>query len=320
MTFASLKKLVLFYARFTPNYTKIGYFARGLFIRRYPRDYGGQTWLVTGASGGIGAAIVREGALGGASVIAIARDEQKLQHLVQSMGPLGHRVSYVVADMSTVDGVKALTSHLQGTNQHYDVLFNNVGVLLNDMQITPEGKEKTFVTNLLSHYLLTESLVGADCFKPGATVINMTSGGMYNAPLGVANLNVTDANKYVGKAVYGAQKRAQAALTGHWNQKFNDKDVAFYVMHPGWAKTPGVKSALPIFYKLQNMILRSAYQGAETGFWLAVTRPDVSVDPDHGVWFDQRLRPAHIFEATATPLCSIEELVDFLETELASAL
>jgi len=319
MTFASLKKLLLFYARFTPSYTKIGYFARGLFIRRYPRDYGGQTWLVTGASGGIGAAIVKEGALGGASVIAIARDKQKLQQLIHNMGPLGQRVSSVMADMSTVAGVRALASQLQGTAQHFDVLFNNVGVLLNDMQITPEGKEKTFVTNLLSHYLLTEKLVEADCFKSGAAVINMTSGGMYNAPLGIANLNVTDPNKYVGKAVYGAQKRAQAALTGHWNQKFNDKGVAFYVMHPGWAKTPGVKSALPIFYKLQNIILRSAYQGAETGFWLMVTRPNVSTDPDHGVWFDHRLHPAHIFEATATPLCSIEELVDFLETELASA-
>ena len=318
MELAALKKLALFYARFTPSYSKIGYFARGLFIRQYAREYANQTWLVTGASGGIGAAIVKEGALGGANVIAVARNEEKLIDLKRNMGTLADRVDYVVADMSTVGGVKALTSELRTSTTQYDVLFNNVGVLFNEIQINPEGQETTFVTNLLSHYYLTENLVSANYLKRGAAVINMTSGGMYNAPLGLGNLHITDPDKYEGKAVYGAQKRAQVVLTSHWNQKFDDRDVAFYVMHPGWAKTDGVKSALPTFYKLQNIILRSPYQGAETAFWLAATRPEVSENPDHGVWFDHKLHPAHIFEATVRPTCSVENLVDFLEREMGS--
>ena len=54
----------------------------------------------------------------------------------------------------------------------------------------------------------------------------MTSGGMYNAPVGTKNLNVTDASRYNGKVVYGAHKRGQAILTGVWNEKFADRNIA----------------------------------------------------------------------------------------------
>jgi dehydrogenase/reductase SDR family protein 12 len=319
MDFATLKKLVQFYARFTPSYSKIGYYARGLFIRNYSRSYSGQRWIVTGASGGIGEAIVREGVRGGAHVLAIARDELKLKRLSDSLGNQSAQMQYQVADMATVRGVTALGEQLTADDAEYDVLFNNVGVLFNSLTLTDEGKEATFVTNLLSHYSLTEKLAVSGKLKRGSVVVNMTSGGMYNAPLALENLNVIDPEKYAGKAVYGAHKRGQAVLTGYWNQRFGHKDISFYVMHPGWAKTAGVKSALPIFYKLQNLILRTPFQGAETGFWLVATRPETSTNIDHGVWFDHQLRPAHMFDATREARCSIEEFVEFLDSQLGVA-
>ena len=317
MDLATLKKLILFYSRFTPSYSAIGYFARGLFIHRYSRVYAGQRWLVTGASGGIGEAIVREGIRGGAEVTAIARDPSKLQMLKQSLGSKAEKLTCVITDMATVRGVKGLTEQLAAEALEYDALFNNVGVLFNSLTITDEGKEATFVTNLLSHYHLTESMAAQGRLKRGSVVINMTSGGMYNSPLSIENLNVTNPETYAGKAAYAAHKRGQVALTGYWNDRFKDKAINFYVMHPGWAKTAGVKSALPVFYKLQNLILRSPFQGAETGFWLLATRPETSDDLDYGVWFDHELRPAHMFEATKAARCSIDELVAFLDRELA---
>ena len=65
MTALDLYKILNFYGRFTPSYTKIGYFARGLFLKRYSSDYSGQRWLVTGASGGIGKALLHAAAKGG---------------------------------------------------------------------------------------------------------------------------------------------------------------------------------------------------------------------------------------------------------------
>ena len=53
-----LAKIINFYARFMPTYTKTGYWARRLtWGSDKPLDFTGQTWLVTGASAGLGQCI-----------------------------------------------------------------------------------------------------------------------------------------------------------------------------------------------------------------------------------------------------------------------
>ena len=312
-----LVKILRFYGRFTPSYTKIGYFGRGLFLRPYGKDFAGQRWLVTGASGGIGKAIAVAAAKAGAEVVAVARSETKLQALMEALPAEDReRASYLVADMSLQKDTQRLADEIVREQRPFDVLINNVGVLLNTMSLTEEGRETTFVTNLLSHYVLTETIIGGGKIASGGAVINMTSGGMYNAPIGTRLLNVTDPAKYNGKVAYGAHKRGQAVLTGYWNAKYRDQGIQFYVMHPGWTKTQGVKDALPVFYKIQNVVLRTPYQGGETALWLAATRPPISDDPDHGVWFDRALRPAHMFEFTKEPQCSVADFVAYLDAEV----
>lgn len=317
MTALDLYKIVNFYGRFTPSYTKIGYFGRGLFLKRYSTDYAGQRWMVTGASGGIGKAIMHAAAKGGAEVVAVARNEEKLTGAIAELpSDVAARVSYEVVDMSLQHDTQAFVDRLMASAKRFDVLVNNVGLLLNTHTMTPEGRENTFVTNLLSHYLLTEGMVQNRLFADSATVVNMTSGGMYNSPVTIKGLNVTDPAKYAGKAVYGAQKRGQAVLTAHWNKQYGDRGLKFYVMHPGWAKTMGVKQALPLFWKIQNLILRTPYQGGETALWLVSTQPPTSEDHDSGVWLDHKLRPAHIFPFSQKPRCTVDELVAYLDEEL----
>jgi hypothetical protein len=41
--------------------------------------------------------------------------------------------------------------------------------------------------------------------------------------------------------------RSQVAVTEWWAEKYRDKGVGFYSMHPGWADTPGVAKSLPGF-------------------------------------------------------------------------
>ena len=64
-----LMKIINFYARFTPSYTKIGYYGRRLTWGMGPKlDFSGQKWLVTGASLGIGRAIMKAAAEAGAEI------------------------------------------------------------------------------------------------------------------------------------------------------------------------------------------------------------------------------------------------------------
>jgi dehydrogenase/reductase SDR family protein 12 len=311
-----LIKIITFYARFTPTYTKIGYYARRLtWGRNPPMGCKGQNWLITGASLGLGKAMMKEAAEAGANVIAVARSQERLEAARSELSPeAAGRVRFMTADMSLQSGTQELLNGLLESGEKFDVLMNNVGVLFNEMILTEEGREATFVINVLSHFLLTEGLLKNGAFRDNAAIVNMTSGGMYNAPLGHRGLNTTDASRYNGKASYAYAKRAQVALTEYWDGKYPDTGLRSYVTHPGWAKTPGVKKALPVFWKIQNLILRTPLQGADTALWLCATRP--ATPSKDNVWFDRKARPVHMFEFTKKPQCTIEELVEYLQQEL----
>jgi dehydrogenase/reductase SDR family protein 12 len=149
---------------------------------------------------------------------------------------------------------------------------------------------------------------------PGGCVVNMTSGGGYNMPLMVGMLNVTDPRTYNGVFAYGFHKRAQMVLNQYWRDKYGPRGIQFYVMHPGWADTDGVKRSLPRFRKILRPILRNEASGADTALWLAARRPP---QPEHEcVWFDRGVRTAHVYERTRATKDTPESLVAYLDREL----
>jgi len=317
MNYQQLKKIAAFYTRFTASYTQVGYRWRRLSWKKFTPDYRGQHWLVTGASGGIGRYIALAAARAGATVTAVARSEAKLAQLRADASQQGIAgLDTECCDFTLQSDTGRLVERLVARGRRIDVLVNNVGVLNDDLVVTAEGREASFVSNLLSHYQLTEGLLkGGVLREAGGTVVNMTSGGGYNMPLSVAMLNVTDPAKYNGVFAYGFHKRAQIVLNQVWRNKYGARGIAFYVMHPGWADTDGVKRSLPRFRKILKSILRDEASAADTALWLAGTRPP---QPEHElVWFDRAIRPAHMYERTRTTKDSPESLVAYLEGELA---
>ncbi len=319
MTPRELAKIITFYGRFMPSYTMTGYWGRRLTwgANRAP-DYSGQSWLVTGASTGLGAAMLKAAAEGGANVIGVSRSVERLELAARTVKPEAReRIRLIAADLSLRSGTQELIDRLAHEGVQLDVLQNNAGLLLNELEVTGEGLEASFATNVLTHYQLTEALIANGVLKDDAVVVNMTSGGMYNAPLGIRKLNVTDPAKYHGKVAYAYAKRAQVALTRYWNHKYGSRGLRFYVTHPGWAKTPGVKQSLPVFWKIQNLLLRTPRQGADTALWLAATQPPIA--GEDVVWFDRKPRETHMYDFTKKAQCTEQELVDYLQNTLGGA-
>ena len=75
--------------------------------------------------------------------------------LLQQSAAVSNRLVPTQVDLSSLAGLRALAD---GISQPVDVLVNNVGVLLNQFALTDEGIERSFATNLLGHYVLTEAL------------------------------------------------------------------------------------------------------------------------------------------------------------------
>ncbi|GJM98087.1 hypothetical protein PR202_ga15063 [Eleusine coracana subsp. coracana] len=113
-------------------------------------------------------------------------------------------------------------------------------------QFTKSGflLELNFAVNVAATYTLTELVMPLlEKAAPDARVITVSSGGMYTEPLN-KDLQFNDGN-FDGTQQYARNKRVQVALTEWWSEKYRDKGVGFYSMHPGWADTPGVAKSLP---------------------------------------------------------------------------
>ena len=317
MNLQQLKKIAAFYARFTLSFTQVGYRARRLSWPALEPDFKGQHWLVTGATGGLGRQIALSAAQAGATVTVAARSAEKLAQVVADAKAMGiSAVDTEACDFSLQSDTARFLRKLAAGGRRIDVLVNNVGVLNDDHFLTSEGREASFTINFLSHYLLSEGLIRRGAFgAKNPLVINMTSGGGYNVPLSAAMLNMTNPATFNGTGAYAFHKRGQMVLNQYWRDKYGAKGFTFYVMHPGWADTDGVKRSMPRFRRILKLILRDAVSGSDTAIWLAATRP--AQEEKELVWFDREPRSAHVYERTRVTKDTPQSLVDYLEKELA---
>jgi hypothetical protein len=83
-------------------------------------------------------------------------------------------------------------------------------------------------------------------------------------------------------------------LTEEWAERWSG--IAVNAMHPGWADTPGVESALPGFYRATRRVLRTPDEGADTAVWLAASTEAARVSGKF--WLDREQHPSHVSNST----------------------
>lgn len=305
-----LRKLVEFYGRFTVSFTRVGYVLRGIPFRPVKADYSLQTWLVTAATGGIGRGAAVAALTKGARVFAVGRNQAAFAKLVEMTKHLPGTLIPVTCDLSSMAAISAMTQTAPVAGVVFDVVINNVGILNRSFKRDPDGFEQSYVVNLLGHYILIQQLFESNGLAPGATIIEVVSGGLYNAPFNLEGIAQEEAG-FNGFLAYAAHKRAQLALVDFWRTRAN---VHTYAFHPGWADTDGVKRSLPKFRKILAPILRSEAEGADTIDWLVANKPPEIADK---IWFDRAPRTAHVYPRTRQPTTTISEVLALLERDRA---
>jgi dehydrogenase/reductase SDR family protein 12 len=304
------RKLVEFYGRFTVSFTRIGYGLRLIPFRPVKGNFSGQTWLVTASTGGIGRGAVVAALTKGARVFAVGRNLTAFSVLAESTKHLPGQLVPVMCDLSSMAEVSAMTRTAPVAGQKFDVVVNNVGILNRSFHLNADGFEHAYAVNLLGHYILVQQLFEAGGLAGDATIIEVVSGGLYNAPFNLEGI-AQEADGYNGFLAYAAQKRAQLALVDYWRSHLQ---VHTYAFHPGWADTDGVKRSLPKFRKILAPILRSEAEGADTIAWLAANKPAEVADK---IWFDRKPRTAHVYPRTRQPTTTIAEVLALLERDRA---
>jgi NAD(P)-dependent dehydrogenase (short-subunit alcohol dehydrogenase family) len=119
--------------------------------RDVPRQ-DGRRFVITGASGGLGAETARVLAERGARVVLAVRNLEKGEQVARTIEGDVEVRHLDVADLSSVaDFVRELGP--------VDVLINNAGVMALPFGVSPDGVELHFATNYLGHFALTNGLL-----------------------------------------------------------------------------------------------------------------------------------------------------------------
>jgi len=274
----------------------------------------GQHMVITGASSGLGYAAALELARRQASLTLVMRNAHKaaqvLKEIQQETG--NPHVQTELADLALLADVERLAQRLLDQGHPIDVLINNAGALFNERQETSEGIEMNLALLLLSPYRLAALLQPALAKAGKARVINVVSGGMYTQKLHMDSLLGKSDNAYRGPAAYAQAKRALMVATEQLGENWAADGIVVNAMHPGWADTPGVESALPEFHRITRHILRSPQEGADTIVWLAAAREAATVS---GQFFlDRKVVPAHLKASTQETPEARSALLHFLQS------
>ncbi|MDC5524913.1 SDR family oxidoreductase [Acinetobacter baumannii] len=86
--------------------------------------------IITGASSGIGKASAKMLAAEGAKVIAVARNQERLNEIVNEVTQHGDQITGFVADVINLDDAKKLAQFAKDTSGSVDILINNAGLML----------------------------------------------------------------------------------------------------------------------------------------------------------------------------------------------
>ncbi|HET6831325.1 MAG TPA: SDR family NAD(P)-dependent oxidoreductase [Solirubrobacterales bacterium] len=287
-----------------PGYSSLGYLIRRHWWDSRPIRPTAARVAVTGASSGIGEAICTQLAAGGARVLMVVRDRGRGERARERVAAALERASQETADgqlelalcdVADLAAVSEFAARLRKSEPELAGLIHCAGVLNDERERSPDGHELTIATAAIGPFLLTRLLEPSLHQAPRATVVFVSSGGMYTARLNAEDLQL-ERRAFDGPRFYAHAKRVQVVLAGELAARAPDGRVAYASMHPGWVATHGLESSLPHFYRLARPILRDPGQGADTASWLVAG--GAATGPPGAFWHDRRPRPKHLLPWT----------------------
>jgi retinol dehydrogenase-14 len=140
-------------------------------------ESGKKVAVVTGGNAGIGKQTAKRLAENGFHTILACRSVQKGIEAMNEInkGSISGLLEVVELELSDLASVQKFAEEIKKKYEQIDVLVNNAGVFMDKYEETPQGIEKTFAVNYLSHFYLTLLLL--DAMSKNGRIINVASQG-----------------------------------------------------------------------------------------------------------------------------------------------
>ncbi len=185
----------------------------------------GRTALVTGASQGIGEAIVRLLGARGARVVAAARSLDKLQSLATELAEQGVEVHPLELDLARPDTVAERLKGLPEPFSKVDILVNNAGITKDGLlaRMSLEAWEDVLRVNLTGAFATARAVSRGMMRRRWGRIISVSSvvGLMGNA----------------GQANYAAAKAGLVGFSKSLARELSGRNITVNVVAPGFIET-----------------------------------------------------------------------------------
>ncbi len=183
----------------------------------------GKTALITGASGGIGAAVAGALHAAGATIAISGTRAAVLEELKAALG--GERVHVVTCNLSNAEDVEKLIPAAEAAMGGLDILVNNAGITRDGlaMRMKDEDWQAVIDVNLTSSFRLARAAMKLMMKKRWGRIVSITS--------------VVGVTGNPGQANYVASKAGLIGMSKSLAQELASRNVTVNCVAPGFIAT-----------------------------------------------------------------------------------
>ncbi len=183
----------------------------------------GKTALITGASGGIGAAIAMALHKAGATIAISGTRVEKLEEL---KAQIGQNVHVLPCNLSSAEDVEKLIPAAEAAMGGLDILVNNAGITKDGlaMRMKDDDWQAVIDVNLTANFRLCRAAMRGMMKKRAGRIVNITS--------------IVGVTGNAGQANYVASKAGVIGLTKSLAQELATRGVTVNCIAPGFIATP----------------------------------------------------------------------------------
>src|SRR5579862_2441163 len=185
----------------------------------------GRVALVTGASQGIGRTCALRLAKDGAAVAVAARNQEKLNELVNEITAAGGKAAAFPVDVAEEEQVKSTIKAVIAQLGKIDILVNNAGITRDQlvMRMKRADWDAVLQTNLTAAYLCIQQVIPSMLKQRWGRIINITS--------------VFGQMGQAGQANYAASKAGLIGLTMAMARELASRNITCNAVAPGFIET-----------------------------------------------------------------------------------